>query len=216
MTDSACDDSSGPVANAQDERLGGLIIGHPAAKELIDHLVEPVFIKDDEHRVILANVAFYELFDLDEEDVIGSTLADSVPGPEREHFLRVDRAVLDTGVADQRQEELTVGGLTRTIITSKRRFIDDRGRRYLIGSIQDVTALHAAGEKLALEKQRLEQAMSEIKVLKGILPTCAYCKDIRDDDGYWNRLEEYISKHSDASFSHGICDACLRKHFPEA
>jgi len=213
MSESSQTEVSGPLTDLPGD--GDMLLRHPAVKELIDYLAEPVFVKDNEHRVILANAAFCRMFELEEKDVLGSTLTEAVPVSEREHFLRVDREVLDTGVADQRQEELTVDGVTRTIITSKRRFIDDRGRRYLVGSIQDVTALHAARERLELEKQRLEEAMGEIKVLKGILPTCAYCKDIRDDDGYWKRLEAYISEHSDASFSHGICDACLEKHFPE-
>jgi DNA-binding response OmpR family regulator len=61
----------------------------------------------------------------------------------------------------------------------------------------------------------LEQAMKKIKVLSGIVPICMHCKQIRDDKGYWNQLESYISKHSDALFSHGICEACLGKYYPE-
>ena len=61
----------------------------------------------------------------------------------------------------------------------------------------------------------LQQAMEEIKVLKGLLPICSYCKKIRDDKGYWNQLEEYITTHSEAVFSHGICDDCMTKLFPQ-
>jgi hypothetical protein len=56
---------------------------------------------------------------------------------------------------------------------------------------------------------------SEIKELKGFLPICANCKKIRDDQGFWNQIEEYISKHSNARFSHGICPDCVREHYPE-
>jgi len=55
----------------------------------------------------------------------------------------------------------------------------------------------------------------EIKVLKGILPTCSACKKIRDPSGQWQEMETYISKHSDAHFSHGICDECKRRLYPE-
>jgi len=55
---------------------------------------------------------------------------------------------------------------------------------------------------------KLEDAMSEVKKLSGLLPICAKCKKIRDDKGYWNNLEEYIQTHSDVSFSHGICSEC--------
>ncbi|HOU57299.1 MAG TPA: hypothetical protein PL083_09985, partial [Smithellaceae bacterium] len=66
-------------------------------------------------------------------------------------------------------------------------------------------------EKLIAE---LQQAMSDVKVLSGMLP-CASCKKIRDDKGYWNRIEAYIGKHSNAQFSHGICPECARKLYPE-
>jgi len=61
----------------------------------------------------------------------------------------------------------------------------------------------------------LEEALSQIKTLRGIVPICSYCKQIRDDQGYWNQLEAYISKHSSAEFSHGICPKCMKELFPE-
>lgn len=61
---------------------------------------------------------------------------------------------------------------------------------------------------------KLQQALNEVKTLRGILPTCAYCKNIRDEAGDWHQLEEYIQTHSDAKFSHGICPDCRKVHFP--
>lgn len=61
---------------------------------------------------------------------------------------------------------------------------------------------------------QLEKALDDVKVLSGLLPICAYCKKIRDDKGYWQQIEEYISTHSDADFSHSICPDCIKKHFP--
>jgi CheY-like chemotaxis protein len=62
---------------------------------------------------------------------------------------------------------------------------------------------------------QLRRARGEIKVLSGLLPICSYCKKIRDDQGYWHQLEFYIHQHSDAEFSHGLCEACAAKHFPD-
>lgn len=61
----------------------------------------------------------------------------------------------------------------------------------------------------------LEEALTAIKTLEGIVPICSYCKEIRNDEGYWIRLENYIQQHSHAEFSHSICETCLDKHFPE-
>ena len=74
-------------------------------------------------------------------------------------------------------------------------------------------------EKLQAEREKiiadLQSALNEIKKLSGMLPICASCKKIRDDKGYWNQLEDYISKHSEAVFSHGICPECAKKLYPE-
>jgi PAS domain S-box-containing protein len=74
-----------------------------------------------------------------------------------------------------------------------------------IGSCIDVTERKEAQEALKRANE------TEIKQLRGFLPICAYCKKIRDDEGYWNQLEKYVSDHSEAQFSHGICPACLEK-----
>jgi hypothetical protein len=60
-----------------------------------------------------------------------------------------------------------------------------------------------------------EMAIEKLKILSGLLPICASCKKIRDDQGYWNDVAGYISEHSEAEFSHGICPACAEKLYPE-
>ena len=61
----------------------------------------------------------------------------------------------------------------------------------------------------------LEQALKEIKTLRGIVPICANCKKIRDDEGYWSQVEVYVQNHTEAKFSHGICPGCAKKLYPE-
>ncbi len=81
--------------------------------------------------------------------------------------------------------------------------------------------VHDIFERKKIETEReklirdLQSALSEVKTLRGFLPICASCKKIRDDKGYWNQIEEYISAHSDAQFSHGICPDCARKLYPD-
>ncbi|MDY0038760.1 MAG: response regulator [Desulforhabdus sp.] len=62
---------------------------------------------------------------------------------------------------------------------------------------------------------RLRKSLDEIKVLRGIFPICSYCKRIRDDEGYWNQIEQYLRTHSEAKFTHGICPDCVKSHYPE-
>ena len=70
----------------------------------------------------------------------------------------------------------------------------------------------AEKEKLIVE---LEQTLSNVKQLSGLLPICAHCKKIRDDRGYWNQIESYIREHSEAEFSHSICQECAEKFYPD-
>ncbi len=60
----------------------------------------------------------------------------------------------------------------------------------------------------------LQEALSKVKQLSGLLPICASCKKIRDDNGYWNQIESYLREHSEAEFSHGLCPECAQKLYP--
>ena len=61
----------------------------------------------------------------------------------------------------------------------------------------------------------LQSALSDVKELSGILPICASCKKIRNDEGYWQNVEEYLTKHTNAEFSHGLCKECSEKLYPQ-
>ncbi|MHB8068179.1 MAG: response regulator [Desulfobaccales bacterium] len=92
---------------------------------------------------------------------------------------------------------------------------DSKGQ--IIGSVHvahDITARKRAEMERDQLISQLQEALAQIKTLKGFLPICAYCKKIRDDEGYWQQIEEYIREHSDAEFSHGICPDCLEEHHP--
>lgn len=116
-----------------------------------------------------------------------STIEMHFMGNEGSRYLRVDEYVVDCGDS-QRQVE----GVVQDITQSKK----EREER----------------EALILE---LGVALSKVKQLSGLLPICSYCKKIRDDKGAWTQLESYIHKHSEAKFSHGICEECVTKHFPD-
>ncbi len=64
-------------------------------------------------------------------------------------------------------------------------------------------------------KNELREKEKEIQNLRSIIPICMHCKDIRNDEGFWGQVEEYISKHSVVNFSHGVCPKCMKKHYPE-
>jgi hypothetical protein len=75
--------------------------------------------------------------------------------------------------------------------------------------------LNRKNDELRKANAELQTAMDNLKTLKGLLPICAHCKKIRDDSGYWQQIETYVSQHSEADFSHGICPECMEKYFPD-
>ncbi len=72
----------------------------------------------------------------------------------------------------------------------------------------------AREEELRRSNDELQKALRDVKVLRGLIPICASCKKIRNDGGFWQQLEEYIGEHSEAEFSHGICQPCIKKLYP--
>lgn len=101
------------------------------------------------------------------------------------------------------------------LITLLMLYFTSRMRRALIRERYAQAELHKNVEALGENQARLESALAEVKTLSGLLPICSHCKKIRDDRGYWNQIEHFIRKHSNAKFTHGICPECSRKFYPE-
>jgi PAS domain S-box-containing protein len=91
---------------------------------------------------------------------------------------------------------------------------DERGAvRRIVGISQDVTDRKEAELAKATLIKELQQALAEIKTLRGLVPICAWCKKIRDDAGFWQRLEDYLRAHTEWEFTHGVCPDCLLQQF---
>ncbi len=84
-----------------------------------------------------------------------------------------------------------------------------------LGSLTVVSREMESEQRTENLLRELENALEKIRTLKGLLPICAKCKKIRDDQGYWLQVEDYIRRHSKADFSHGLCPDCARFLYPE-
>jgi hypothetical protein len=89
------------------------------------------------------------------------------------------------------------------------------GKPVLQAVVRDIAARKQSEAERDQLIQDLQDALANVKSLSGLLPICAGCKKIRDDQGYWNQVESYIQKHSDARFSHSMCPDCMKKWYPD-
>lgn len=146
------------------------------------------------------------------------------PAPE---LVLLDWALPDMDGLDVCQQIRAIGGpipAHMILLTSKSARADlvagleGGADEYLVKPVDpdELRARLLAGERLIGLRQRLadrvlqlEQALDKVRTLSGLLPICAYCHSIRDDSHYWHRVEEYISSHTTATFTHGVCPSCL-------
>ena len=89
------------------------------------------------------------------------------------------------------------------------------GREHLLESFLDIGERKRAEEERERLIGKLQEALAKVKTLSGLLPICASCKRIRNDQGYWQQIEAYIRDHSEAEFSHSVCPECSEKLYPE-
>jgi PAS domain S-box-containing protein len=125
--------------------------------EIINNIGDPLFVKDDQHKMTLVNDAFCSIFGMTRDKIVGKTLAEDLPPDEMEHFLKIDRQILIDGQENLCEESLTVkDGKTLTIVTKKTRYVDENGHKFIIGVIRDITERKRAEKELRTHRDNLE------------------------------------------------------------
>jgi PAS domain S-box-containing protein len=128
---------------------------------IINNIGDPVFVKDDEFRFVLANDSLCKILGIERENIIGKTLGESLPDNQMKHFLKIDKLVLESGQDNLCEEILTgVDGNILTIVTKKTRYVDEQGSRFIVGTIRDITERKQAEEELIMEKEFTEFALN--------------------------------------------------------
>lgn len=179
-----------------DEMLGGF-----AHHEIIcDEDGKPV-----DYRFLSVNPAFEKLTSLKARDLVGRTVLEVMPRTEAHWIERYGRVAL-TGEPAHFESYSSV--LDRHYYVAA--FCPADGEFACI--FQDVTTQKKSEKEREELIEELRDAVEQVKTLRGMIPICSYCKQIRDDRGAWSLLEEYVSRYSDAQFTHGICPSCYEKH----
>jgi PAS domain S-box-containing protein len=182
---------------------------------LFESSKDPNYISNIEGTIIDANQSFFNLFNYTKEDLHYLKMQDLYVNPnDRSIFLK---AINKFGFVKDFEEKLRkkAGEEMDCQITATVRRSSNGDIHGYQGIIRDTTEIKLK----QLEKERLiadlKKTLAEVKKLSGLLPICMHCKKIRDDSGYWKQIEDYLSKHSDAQFSHGICRECAEKYYPD-
>jgi PAS domain S-box-containing protein len=159
---------------------------------------------DMQNRLIDFNPAARDLLGIKVSD-IGRTIDDTwFPLHAQLHELQNDAS------GDVTADISRSNGWVEVHLTSLYNCSRQVGRLIVVRDISERKKQENEREKII---HNLEKALSEIKTLRGFLPICSHCKKIRNDEGYWQQIEKYLSEHSEAEFSHGICPDCMSKHY---
>jgi PAS domain S-box-containing protein len=183
---------------------------------LLDESNDPTFSFYEDGTYRYANKAFAKGVGWPRDEIIGRKIWDLFDKDEADKRFAIVKKVFATGKTEEIEVRVPLpSGDTFYLTTAKPILRDDGTVETVICSSKNITKRKLAEDALKAERDRLLSAMNDIKTLSGLLPICASCKKIRDDQGYWNQLERYIQKHSDAKFSHGLCPDCINKLYPQ-
>jgi PAS domain S-box-containing protein len=187
----------------------------------VDSLLQLIFVLDEQGHILRANRTV-EAWNLGKVGVVHGMEMHALLHPgctDQGCYLETlwpqARGKLDQGQSVDRELEDTI--LCRHLsiqirpIVARKNGLRIKAQSFAVGIFWDITRrkrIEGEREKLIHE---LQEALTNIKRLRGLLPMCASCKKIRDDKGYWNDVEAYISEHSEAEFTHGFCPDCMKK-----
>jgi hypothetical protein len=181
---------------------------------LLRNTSAPIYFKDTSFKYIMVNEFYAQLAHAPRDTIAGTTDYDLFPKAIADLFRQQDEEVIRRGAPCEFEETIQLPDGEFSFITIKYPVLNAEGElRGVGGFCADITAR----KKFEIEResliQQLQRAMTEVAALQKIIPICSYCKQIRDDRGYWSQLEAYLAEHADLEFTHGICPSCAEKHF---
>jgi PAS domain S-box-containing protein len=206
------------IKRSQNEFDHALVERNNLYFSLFNSIRDAILVADTDRNIIDLNRAFTKMFGYTKEDL--RDIKTVFVYENEKQYIKLGEA-LKNNLGETRDFLYTVNYRKK----SGEVFPGETGVYYLqdqdgvttgfIGLIRDVSErLNAELEKDRLIRE-LQAALEKVRILSGMVPICSHCKKIRDDKGYWGQLEAYISQHSEAKFSHGICPECAKKHFPD-
>jgi sigma-B regulation protein RsbU (phosphoserine phosphatase) len=181
---------------------------------IVESSVDAIYGKSLDGRVVSWNPAAEMLFGYSAEEIIGQSYARLIPEHRRSEMLDIQAGIRRGDVfGEMETERLHKGGRILPVAVTVSPVRNNGGEIIGASSIaRDISRQKQAEHERQHLMESLQAAARQVQSLSGLLPICARCKRIRDDQGYWQQVEAYISKHSAATFSHGICPACAEQY----
>lgn len=175
---------------------------------------DSMYLVDRDYRYLFMNVKHVSRFGQPLDGIIGRPYGEFHSTMSTRDFIENVDHVFETGISTQHEYRSERDGryFLRTFSPVK----DQEGGETIAVTVasKDITDRKHAEEERERLILELRDALSKIRTLSGLLPICSSCKKIRNDDGYWEQLEVYISERSEADFSHGMCPECTKKWYP--
>ncbi len=202
----------------------GLLDLNPATavKNIVETMSDLLVIIDRNRRIVSYNNVVLRLSCYQHEDIIDNHVNKLFSGNGLKYlFDRLDATAVDN-VTKKPVDHYIVRQVEDTLVTKKSETIpvnisvsilhekDGEKAGYVLVA-RDITSQKIAEDEKNKLIAELREAMENVKTLKGFIPICAKCKKVRDDQGYWSQIEKYISEHSEALISHGICPECAQE-----
>jgi PAS domain S-box-containing protein len=173
-----------------------------------------IFLHDLEGNILDINQKALDQFEYTKSEMLSFKIPDFHPPEALEKSKWAFETIIREGfISFETDFKKKTGEVFTAEVSSSLFEIGDK--KVIQGIVRDITE-RKLGEK---EREKLitelQEALKEIKTLRGILPLCSFCKKIRDDKGYWESVDVYIDKHSQADISHSICPDCAKEHYPD-
>jgi len=180
---------------------------------MIEQSRDGIVIFDQDGNVYEANRRFADMLGYSMDEINQLHVWDWDAHYTKEQLIEVAQAVDETGAHIATQHRRKDGSLIDVELSNNGAVY--HGRNLIFCVCRDTTERNRAEQDLTDLIEKLKKALDEIKTLRGILSICSHCKKIRDENGEWVTLEDYLHDHSEATLSHGVCPDCSKKHYPE-
>jgi PAS domain S-box-containing protein len=196
------------IAKKVDSRINRMLLS------TLQHVADSVCVTDLNNTIIFANDAFCKEHNNASKNLIGKNLDQLEKKYQLHKEFKEKLEKLHASVNEL--SYVNAAGKRRYLSRSKTLIDDEHGnpiaRAYVA---RDITRRKQIEQKQKKLLNDLKKALTNVRMLSGLLPICSCCKKIRDDGGDWKALESYIKSHSEADFSHGLCPECASKLYPE-